>query len=217
MTKSKSPFFTVHDSVYSANTEKQILKDVLTKKIIDYDLPTRVREEECLITTPPPINVGMKVNNNYQSTLIWLLKLENRLAKPSPSPYKSNKNERLLKNCSLLLTVHWQQEVGTIVPDLREWIISTREDSQEIWKWFGNSFKENREQFEKIKEAEIDLNLCKQEIECELHTTICPEIFGEFISDASILMDLKSPTNFQDVEKLLESEKYLVDEASSWL
>ncbi len=30
-------------------------------------------------------------------------------------------------------------------------------------------------------------------------------------------MDLKSPTNFQDVEKLLESEKYLVDEASSWL
>ena len=70
MTKSKSPFFTVHDSVYSAKTEKQILKDVLTKKIIDYDLPTRVREEECLITTPPPINVGMKVNNNYQSTLI---------------------------------------------------------------------------------------------------------------------------------------------------
>jgi hypothetical protein len=70
MTKSKSPFFTVHDSVYSASTEKQILKDVLTKKIIDYDLPTRVREEECLITTPPPINVGMKVNNNYQSTLI---------------------------------------------------------------------------------------------------------------------------------------------------
>ena len=30
-------------------------------------------------------------------------------------------------------------------------------------------------------------------------------------------MDLKSPINFQDVEKLLESGKYRVVEASSWL
>ncbi len=82
---------------------------------------------------------------------------------------------------------------------------------------FKKSFKEYRGQFEKIKEAEIDLNLCKQEMGCELYTTIWPEIFGEFIRDASTLMDLKPPANFQDVEKLLESEKYLADEASSWI
>ena len=35
MTKSKSPFFTIHDSIYSANTEKQILKNVITPE--DWD------------------------------------------------------------------------------------------------------------------------------------------------------------------------------------
>ena len=70
-TKSKSPFFTVHDEIYTPFSQRNIVKDVLKKIISERNLSARVKEKGMLSEQPSlPINVGMKVNTNYQSTLI---------------------------------------------------------------------------------------------------------------------------------------------------
>ena len=67
-TKSESPFFTVHDAIYTPISQRNILKDVLKKIIIDYDIPTIGREEdEHTTTTHPPINEGIENTNDYCS------------------------------------------------------------------------------------------------------------------------------------------------------
>ncbi len=67
-TKTKSPFFTIHDAIYTPINQRNILRDVLKKIIIDYDIPTIGREEDELTTTThPPIYAGIENTNDYSS------------------------------------------------------------------------------------------------------------------------------------------------------
>jgi hypothetical protein len=60
--KTKAPFFTVHDAIYTTESHALLLREVLQKQIELWNIPTAVGEEgeHTTQTTPPPTNVGMK-------------------------------------------------------------------------------------------------------------------------------------------------------------
>lgn len=71
MDETISPFLTIHDAVFVPSSQRDTLKGVIKKYISNHSLPVREEEEEFLISSNPlPINVGMKVDTSYQSTLV---------------------------------------------------------------------------------------------------------------------------------------------------
>ena len=67
-TKSDTPFFTVHDGIYTGRSEKRILRETLQEVIDLWSIPTMVEEEESSTTQPRlPIYVGMKGDSSCLS------------------------------------------------------------------------------------------------------------------------------------------------------
>jgi hypothetical protein len=59
-TKSETPFFTVHDAIYTTRPEKNLMRSILQEVIDLWGIPTMVEEEiHPSPLTPSPINVGM--------------------------------------------------------------------------------------------------------------------------------------------------------------
>jgi len=59
-TKSDTPFFTVHDAIYTIHQEKDMVRSALQAVIDQWNIPTMVKEENHTSSpTPSPINVGM--------------------------------------------------------------------------------------------------------------------------------------------------------------
>jgi hypothetical protein len=61
-TKSDSPFFTVHDAIYTTRSEKDLMRSIIQEVIDQWGIPTAVEEENhssSPLSFPSPINVGM--------------------------------------------------------------------------------------------------------------------------------------------------------------
>jgi hypothetical protein len=64
-TKSDTPFFTVHDAIYTTRSEKDRMRFAFQEIIDQWSIPTMVEEENLPSSPiPSPINVGMNVDNS---------------------------------------------------------------------------------------------------------------------------------------------------------